>query len=106
MIQEKDRIIIGEFAKRVRRRCPNARIRAFGSRVRGDATWESDFDVCVILDNPMTGTEAIIQQFAWEVGFEHGCVFNWLLFSQEELEKGPLSESALIRNILCEGVTT
>jgi len=53
----------------------------------------------------MTGTEAIIQQIAWEVGFEHGCVFNWLLFSQEELEKGPLSESALIRNILREGVT-
>ncbi|MGH7467563.1 MAG: nucleotidyltransferase domain-containing protein [Longimicrobiales bacterium] len=31
---------------------PGARVWAFGSRARGSATWDSDFDVCVVCQTP------------------------------------------------------
>ncbi len=49
MITDEDRRILDLFAARVRERFPNSRVLAYGSRARGDATWGSDFDICVIL---------------------------------------------------------
>jgi hypothetical protein len=46
MIAFQDRQILDLFATRVREHFPEARIWAFGSRARGDATWESDLGPC------------------------------------------------------------
>ena len=50
MMSDQDRIILDQFTSRVRERFPDARIWAFGSRARGNATWESDFDICIVLN--------------------------------------------------------
>ena len=101
---KKDQEILEVFARRVRERFPESRIWAFGSRARGDATEESDFDICVVL-NRLTPTErAIVRHISWEVAFDHERVFNTVLFSVEEFEEGPMSESALKETILREGV--
>jgi len=41
--------IFREFTDRVYERFSDARIWAFGSRARGEATWESDFDLFIVL---------------------------------------------------------
>ena len=41
--------IFKEFTDRVYERFSDARIWAFGSRARGEATWESDFDLFIVL---------------------------------------------------------
>ena len=41
--------MMDEFAARVRERFSDARLWASGSRARGEATWESDFDIFVVL---------------------------------------------------------
>jgi predicted nucleotidyltransferase len=104
MMTERDHRILDIFAVRVRHHFPAARIWAFGSRARGDSTWESDLDVCVVLPQPAPDTEARIGQIAWEVGFEHELVIVPLCFASEEFEHGPLSESTLVANILQDGV--
>jgi len=48
MMSKQDRKILDQFTSLVRERFPDARIWAFGSRARGNATWESDFDICII----------------------------------------------------------
>jgi predicted nucleotidyltransferase len=50
MMSDHDHRILEIFAAQVRQQFPEARIWAFGSRARGDATWESDLDVCVVLN--------------------------------------------------------
>ena len=104
MMADRDRRILDLFAARVRERFPDADVWAFGSRARGDATWESDLDVCVV-DNHLThADDYTIGDIAWEVGFEHGLVIIPVCFTREAFEHGPMSASTLVANILREGI--
>lgn len=99
-----DRKILEEFARRVRERYPTARIWAFGSRARGDAHPESDFDICVVTPEPGASVESDILEIAWEVSFAHGLVITVLCYGEEEFFHGPRRASLLVKNILHEGV--
>jgi predicted nucleotidyltransferase len=89
---------------RVRERFPEARLWAFGSRARGDASWDSDFDTCVVLDHLDATADEALSDIAWEVGFEYGRVITVLPFSREDFERGPFSESRLVEVIRREGI--
>jgi len=104
MISRDDKKILGEFSKRVRDHFPEARIWAFGSRARGIATWESDFDICIVLDRLDDWAERYIRDIAWDIGFENDRVITTVILASEQFERGPMSESTLVKNILQEGV--
>jgi predicted nucleotidyltransferase len=104
MMSDRDRHIFEIFAARVRQQFPDARIWAFGSRARGDATWESDLDVCIVVDELTYEDRQTLSTIAWEVGFEHELLITTVCFTTEEFEHGPMSESTLVMNILREGV--
>ncbi len=104
MMAADDRRILDEFATRVRRRFPNARIWAFGSRSRGDTEWDADMDVCVVLDQMKSELDRWIRAIAWEVGFENERVITTVVLDRDQFENGPMSESTLVANILREGV--
>ena len=104
MMSKHDKRILDEFTTRVRERLPDARIWAFGSRVRGNATWDSDFDICIVLDHLDQKTDRWLRDVAWEVGFENERVITTILLDAEQFENGPMSESALVANIMREGM--
>ncbi len=104
MIADRDRHILEIFAAGVRQHFPEARIWAFGSRARGDGTWESDLDVCVVVDELTYENRHAIWNIAWEVGFEHDVLISAVAYSKDEFEQGPCSESPLVLNILREGM--
>ena len=99
-----DRKILETLANRVRSLYPKARVWAFGSRARGDATWESDFDACIVLPKKDESAEPAIRNICWEIGFENDRVITTVIMDQGQFEKGPMSESTLVENILREGV--
>lgn len=106
MMKSSDRQILDTLAQQVRARFPDALVWAFGSRVRGDVTWESDLDVCVVLDCPVTRQiKNWISDVAWEVGFGADRIITTVVFERQQFEEGPLSASPLIANILREGVS-
>ena len=76
----------------------------FGSRARGDATWESDLNVCIVADELTNEDRNTLSTIAWEVGFEHELLITTVCFTTEEFEHGPMSESTLVMNILREGI--
>jgi predicted nucleotidyltransferase len=106
MMADRDRQILDLFAARVRDQYLDADVWAFGSRARGDATWESDLDVCVVVDRLTHADDYTIGDIAWEVGFEHGLVIVPICFTREALERGPMSASTLVANILREGLAS
>lgn len=106
MMSKQDRRIFDQFTSRVRQRFLDARIWAFGSRVRGNATWESDFDICIVLNQVNQETDRWIRDIAWEVGFENERVITTVVFDFDQFENGPMSESTLVANVLQEGVAS
>jgi predicted nucleotidyltransferase len=104
MMSDQDRRILDQFTSLVRERFPDARIWAFGSRARGNATWESDFDICIVLNQVNQETDRWIRDIAWEVGFENERVITTVVFDFDQFENGPMSESTLVANVLQEGV--
>jgi predicted nucleotidyltransferase len=104
MMSDRDNHILKRFADQVRQCFPETRIWAFGSRARGDATWESDLDVCIVVDELAYEDRQTLSTLAWEVGFEHELLITTICFTTEEFEHGPMSESTLVMNILREGV--
>ncbi len=104
MLTEHDAHILSQFAAAVRTRLPEARIWAFGSRVRGDFVEDSDLDVCVVIDSLDEATDKAIIDIAWRIGFENDSVISTVTYSQYEFEKGPCSESPLVWTIREEGL--
>jgi predicted nucleotidyltransferase len=105
MMSKEDRKILNEFTSRVREKFSDARVWAFGSRARGGATWESDFDIFIVLSEVDKKTDRWIRDLAWEVGFENDRVITTVLLDRAQFEHGPMSESTLVANILREGIS-
>jgi predicted nucleotidyltransferase len=101
-MSERDRHSLRTFAARVRQRFPKAEVWAFGSRARGEATEESDLDLCVV-EGLHEGRQTI-RRIGWEVGFEQGVLLCTTIYPKDEFERGPCSESPLVMNIRREGI--
>ena len=63
-----------------------------------------DFDTCIVLKRVNEEVLRWIRSIAWEIGFEKECVITSVVLNSEEFEKGPMSESTLVENILQEGI--
>jgi len=105
MISKEDRNILKEFSGRVRDRFSDARVWAFGSRARGEATWESDFDIFIVLNEVDQKIDRWIRDIAWEVGFKNERVITTVLLDKVQFEHGPMSESTIVDNVLREGIS-
>jgi predicted nucleotidyltransferase len=101
---KRDRLALKEFAARVKARYLEARIWAFGSRVRGDARQDSDLDICVVVPELDRTAWEEISDIAWEVGFENDLLITTVKFDRDAFEHGVPSESPLVQAILREGV--
>lgn len=99
-----DRRILDAFAERVRALVPSASIRAFGSRVRGEAAPDSDFDLCVIVPQVTREIREVVYGIAWEIGFDEGSLLAPIILSDDDFERGPLSASTLVANIRRDGI--
>ena len=91
-----DKQILKILANKVRKLYPEARIWVFGSRARGDASWDSDFDVFIVLARKDESVEATIRNICWEIGFENDRVITTVILDENQFEYGPMSESTLV----------
>ncbi len=86
-------------------RLPLHQMVLFGSRARGDAEPDSDFDLLVVLDCPADrSARETVSDCAWETGLEHGMVIVPIVVSRDEWERGPERYSLLAEAIRAEGV--
>jgi uncharacterized protein len=104
MMNERDRNILQVFAAAVRSHYSSARIWAFGSRVRGDASEYSDFDVCVVLDYLDEDIDKVVMDIAWETGFSYNVVISTVTYSKKDFDQGAISSSHFVKSILSFGI--
>jgi len=104
MMSKEDRHILDTFATRVRSRFHRAGIWAYGSRAWGSSGWDSDLDICIVFPEVDAEIDRWVRDLSWEIGFENGCVITTIVMDEGQFRRGPMSESALVANILREGV--
>ena len=104
-LSARDEKVARTLKKRVADLAPLIDFKIFGSRARGDAAADSDMDVYIALESCDREIEGKIQDVAWEVGFDNGCIhISPLIFTRREIEDSPLRASSILRAIDSEGV--
>jgi predicted nucleotidyltransferase len=77
----------------------------FGSRARGDADPDSDYDVLVVVEQLNHSIQTTISRCAWEVGFTECLVIVPVVVTKAEIEQTPFRSSLLMQAIREEGIT-
>lgn len=100
----KDDAILDMIRTTVRATEPDAEIILYGSRARGDARKDSDWDIIVILNKPpMLHQERYsIANELWNKGFDMGEEINTLVYTIDQWRNAP--PSLLKYNVREEGV--
>jgi uncharacterized protein len=100
-----EKIVLEKFRGLLSKRLQVNKIILFGSRARGNAETDSDMDVLMILDEPVT-TEVreAVSDCAWEAGVDHLIVVVPVVYSRDEWEEGPEQSSLLALAVQREGI--
>ena len=101
----KDLQIVNKLKSRLRKKVNLHQVILFGSRARGDAEPDSDMDLLVILNEPVSRkSRKIVSDNAWEVGFDAGVVVVPVVVNRNNWENGPDKLSLLAMAIREEGM--
>lgn len=106
MLGSQDKMVLERFKRSLLERdVPLHSVTLFGSRARGDADPDSDYDVLVIVEQLNRSIQATISRCAWEVGFEDCLLIVPVVVTKEEIEQTPFRSSLLMQAIREEGIT-
>src|SRR4030095_1202165 len=96
--------IARELRRRLAQRVKIEDFRVFGSRVRGEATPDSDLDIYLVVTELTPALRRWIDEVAWEVGFERDRVISTLVTTRRGLEQGPFGAQPIVQTMEREGI--
>lgn len=97
-------ILLKDIKRIVRLRYPRAKIYLYGSRVRGTATNESDWDLLILLDKEKI-TSKIEEELTspiYDLEFDTGQVISPMIYSEKEWNS-KYRVTPFYRNVMKEG---
>ena len=104
-MNSKEQHIISLIRERIRKKNPEAQVLLFGSRARGNATTNSDWDILILL-NSVKVTRDIEKEYReelFEVELETGEPISTFVFSKNEWESKH-SVTPFYQNIKTDGI--
>lgn len=96
--------ILSQIKKIVKEQEPSAKIYLYGSRSRGSATPQSDWDLLILLNNKITHeTEQSITSPLYDLEFDTGEIISPMIYSKQEWES-KYPSTPFYQNIMREGI--
>jgi predicted nucleotidyltransferase len=105
-LSKQDQRALQELSTYIKANWPQARVKVFGSKIKGTADEESDLDTLIAL--PHAVTEDVRRQIihrVFEINMAHGTNLSVLIVSQEEWEQGYLTLLPIHREVEEGGIT-
>ncbi len=97
--------ITGEIKKTVTAIEPEAEVYIYGSRARGTAGKESDWDVMVIIPRSVTPMlKRTIRHALYEIEWDNGCAISSIVHSRDEWSSDRMRMTPFYRNVTTEAV--
>ena len=106
LLSKRDKEILLDCREAIRGVDANAEIILYGSRARGDATDESDYDLLIVSDTPATlDNEDRFRVAIYDIQLETGTVITVMMVNRDEWGT-PLSRAMpMNQNIERDGIT-
>jgi len=79
-------------------------LRVFGSKVRGEDSPDSDVDVMIELTESDPEVESEIYDLIFEINLKNDSFISAVIFTQKEIDNGPMAESPLYKVVRKEGI--
>ena len=78
--------------------------RLFGSKARGEGRAGSDIDIMIVLDKCDSVRRSEVHDIVFETNLKYDTFISTTIFTREELEEGPMSESPIYKIVQKEGI--
>ena len=103
-LTEQEKQMLREVKRAVLHLAPDAEVILYGSTARGERGPESDYDVLVLVERPMTRAQRDgVSNAVYDVELEYGTVILSMVFSREDWSTGLISVSPYRENVEREG---
>ena len=102
--RDRARRVCRHLIGRLKQKVEVVRIYAYGSRVRGDSTPESDLDLVVELGNPTSSQKRTVRDEVWAVSIAEGILISVIVVSEASFESGLVAQTPFAMNVKREGI--
>jgi predicted nucleotidyltransferase len=104
-VTETDKVILNKCCETIRKVDPSAEVILYGSRARGDAEPESDYDLLILIDGEVTlEKEDLICRQLYPLELETGRVLIAFVYSRQQWNTPLYRAMPFYKNIEREGV--
>jgi len=101
-----DKILLGRCKEAIKRIVPEAIIILYGSRARGDARPDSDYDLLVLVEGENSlELEDRIRQSLYPIELDTGAVLTVVCYSKKEWYSPVYQAMPFVKNVEREGIT-
>ena len=99
------KILLNKIKDRIKEKYHAVNIVLYGSRARGDAKTDSDWDLLILINKNLTEKEKLkIQHTLYEVELEADEIINAIIHSENEWNNPLMQVSPFYENVKKEGI--
>ena len=97
--------LLRRLKRAVQQQLPGAQVVLFGSRARGEALWDSDYDLVVLTpEDPTPALKQKTRDCLYDVALDSDVVVSTLVYSRRQWEESPWCAAPLHQRVEEEGV--